>query len=101
MHRRQTQNLTPPPLPQLLPHNPIQPTPNRIPTLIHQHASIIVKPYHTAIGSLVLVFRANDDGVPDVAATDLVGRADGDGTPASGFRTEVALFLDDYYYTVA
>ena len=98
MHRRQTQNLTPLHIPQLLPYNPIQPTPNRLPILINQHARIVVEADNTPVLALVLLLRAHHDRVPDVASADLVGGGDGDRV---GFGAEVALFLHDYYYAVA
>lgn len=98
MHRRQAQNLTPPLPPQLLAHDPIHPASNRLPALVHQHARIVVEGNDAAVRSLVFFRRAHDDGVPDVAAPDFVGRADGDGV---GVRAEVALALDYYYYSVA
>lgn len=36
-----------------------------------------------------------------IAATDFVCCADGDGTAWTGFWTEVSLFLDYHYYSVA
>lgn len=93
MHRRQTQNLTPLLVPQLLPHDAIHARPNGLPALVNQHTSIIIKPDHTAVRPLVLLRRAHDDGVPNVAAADFVGGADGDG--AARFGAEVALFLDN------
>lgn len=99
MHRCQTQNLTPLLIPQLLPHNPIQSTPNRLPRLIDEHARIIIEPDDAPVLALHLLLRAHHNGVPDVAAPHFVGGGDGDGAP--GFGAEVALLLDNYYYTVA
>ena len=93
MQRRQTQNLTPPLISQLLPHNTIHTTPNRLATLIDQHTRIVVELHHRAVLPLHLLRRAHNHGVSNVASSHFVGRADGDS--AAGLGTEVALFLDD------
>ena len=72
MHRRQTQNLAPPPAPQLLAHDPIHPRPDRLAPLPHQHHGVIIKTDHAPVGSLGFLCRAHDDGVSDVAASDFV-----------------------------
>jgi hypothetical protein len=95
MHRRQTQNLTPLLPPQLLAHKTRESTPNRLPALVDQHASVVVEFHHAAVGARVLLSRPHDDCVSDVAAADFVGGADGDAAAGSGFGAEVALFLHD------
>jgi len=95
MHRRQTQDLTPLPFPQLLPDHTVQPTPDRLATLVDQDARIVGELHDTTVGPLVLLRRAHDNGVANVAAADLVGGRDGDTASRAGFGAEVALFLDD------
>lgn len=87
-------------IPQLRPDNPVQSTPNRFSTLIDQYTRIIIKAHHTPVRSLILFLRAHDDRVPDISSSDFVGGGDGDGASGAGFWAEVALFLDDYYYSV-
>jgi hypothetical protein len=98
MHRRQTQNLTPLHISQLLSHNPIQSRPNRLSILINQHTRVVIESHDRSIFPLVLLPAAHDDCVSDVAASNFVGCGDRDGV---GFGTEVSLLLDDYYYSVA
>lgn len=98
MHRRQTQNLAPFHISQLLPHHTVQSTPNRLPVLVDQHARVVVEAHDTPVLALVHLLGAHDDGVPDVAAADLVGCGDGDGV---AFGAEVALLLDDDYDAVS
>src|ERR1700753_4012004 len=73
MRRRQTHNLAPPLLPQLLRNRPTQPRPNRLARPIDEHPPIIVKPHIAAVLPPPLLARAHDDCVPDVAAPHLVG----------------------------
>ena len=98
MHGRQTQNLTPLHIPQLLSHNPIQPAPNGFSILVYQHTRVVIESDHRSILALVLLLGPNDDGVPDVTTADFVGGGDGNGV---GFGAEVALLLDYDYYSVA
>ena len=95
MHRRQTQNLTPLLPPQLLAHQTRKSTPNRLPALVNQHASVVIEFHHAAVRARVLLGRPHDYCVPDVAAADFVGGADGDAAAGAGFGAEVALFLYD------
>lgn len=93
MCRCQTQDLAPPHIPQLLSNHTAQSTPNWLAGLVDQDARVIVEADDAAVLSLVLLLRANDHGMTDVATTDFIGGGDGDSV---GFGTEVALLLNDY-----
>lgn len=98
MHRCQTQDLRPLVIPQLLSHHAIQPRPNRLASLIYEHARIVIEIHHAAVGSLGFLRGAHHHCVSDVASSDFVCGGDGDG---GAFGAEVALFLHDDDYAVA
>lgn len=70
--------------------------PDRISSLIHQHAGIISKPNNGTILPLQLLLHADHDGMPNISTTDLVREGGG----ARTFRRSGSLLLDDDDYPV-
>jgi len=75
----------------------VQSRPHGISSLVDQDARIIVEAHERSVGPSVLLFRADDDGVRNVAAAHLLRRCR---LPAE-FAAEVALLLDYHYDPVA
>ena len=98
MHRRQTQDLAPLHVPQLLSHYSIQSTADRLPVLVDENTCVVVEAHHAAIRPLVLLLCAHHDCVSDISSSDFVGGGDGDSVR---FCAKVALLLNDYYDAVA
>lgn len=94
--RSHTQNLAPPPPPQLSTHDAVHARSDRVAGLVDEHARVVVEADHAAVGPLHLFPRAHDDGVPDVPALDFVG---GGGDAHAGVAG-APLFLDDGYDSV-
>lgn len=80
---------------QFLANNAAQSTANGIAGLVDEHARVVVKFHDAAVGALIFLSRANNDGVTDVASPDLVGGGNGDCGIGTRLRTERSLLLDD------
>jgi len=79
----------------------VQSRSNRLSCLVYQDTSIIIKPHHTSIWSLIFLMRSYYNSVSDISSSYFVGCGDRDRATRTSFRTEGTLFLDDYYYAIA
>ena len=98
VHGRQGQNLGPLLLPQLGGHDAADSGSDGLAGLVDQDAGIVVELDDAAVGPLPLLRGAHHDGMPHVAAPDLVCCADR--CSICGLGAEVSLLLDDDYYAV-
>lgn len=91
MHRRHTQDLGPLLPPQLGADDAVDAAADGVAGLVDQDAGVVVEAHDGAVLALDLVLCAHDDGVPDVAALDLVAGGRGRHALTAG----AALLLDD------
>lgn len=78
VHRCKRQDLTPLVIPQLRSHNTVQSASDRLPTLVDEHTSIVVKAHNAAIRPLVLFLCPDHDRMSDISSSHLVRCRDGD-----------------------
>jgi len=101
MNRRQTQNLAPALLTDLLTDNAGHARPDGLTILGDQHARVVVEAHDGPVLALHLLLGAHHHRVPDVAAPHLVRRRDLRRRRRPALRPEVALLLHHHDDAVA
>lgn len=96
MHGGHAENLAPLPPPELGADHAVDAGADGVARLVDEDAGVVVELDDGAVGPLDLLPGPHDDGVPDVAALDLVGRRRGAHAGVRG----AALLLDDGYDAV-
>lgn len=71
LHRRHAQYLTPLLVPQLLSHNAVDATTDRVSGLVDEHARVVLEPHRTPVAPADPVPRPHHYCVSDIASLDL------------------------------